>query len=272
MSSLSSTLGALWIGGTVSTALYGFTCGQMCWYFRRYSYGDPLILRGMVALTWALDTVQHCLILHSLWWYLIARCNGNLLAYREANWSLLTQVIPSEVVTLTVEIYFVARVSYLAKRKWVYLLVIPAAVATACAIVFVANGVRSPSLYPSRSEWEQQESLFTLGIACYVFSNFGTAIVLCTFLYRSGQYVQSRLKSVVQNIIGYTVATGLLASLLACSCLITYIALSSYNTGKATLIYVGIYFTLAKVYINSMLTSLNGRGNLRTRLEGVSVG
>ncbi|KAL1736296.1 hypothetical protein EV714DRAFT_198468 [Schizophyllum commune] len=64
------TVGALLVGGIVSTAFYGVLFMQTCIYFRRYPE-DSIYLKGIVAAVGMLQTVNVALISHALWHYLV---------------------------------------------------------------------------------------------------------------------------------------------------------------------------------------------------------
>ncbi|EPQ56823.1 hypothetical protein GLOTRDRAFT_104549 [Gloeophyllum trabeum ATCC 11539] len=68
----------------------------------------------------------------------------------------------------------------------------------------------------------------------------------------------------VSTILRYTVATGLLSCIVQAIYLIAVVASRVSAHGKA--VYIGIYFIIAKTYINCMLASLNSRASLRARL------
>ncbi|KAL1750939.1 hypothetical protein FB107DRAFT_222985 [Schizophyllum commune] len=64
------TVGALLVGGIVSTAFYGVLFMQTCIYFRRYPE-DSIYLKGIVAAVGILQTINVALISHALWHYLV---------------------------------------------------------------------------------------------------------------------------------------------------------------------------------------------------------
>jgi len=63
----------------------------------------------------------------------------------------------------------------------------------------------------------------------------------------------------------YTIATGLLTSLFAFACLIVYFARAH------TFTFIGMHFSLGRLYTNALLVTLNLRRNLRATFNGTSI-
>jgi len=63
----------------------------------------------------------------------------------------------------------------------------------------------------------------------------------------------------------YAINSGLLTTICAAACLITYAVWPS------EFIFIGVYFTLSKLFLNSLLATLNGREGLQNKLAGLSV-
>ncbi|EDR04015.1 uncharacterized protein LACBIDRAFT_306379 [Laccaria bicolor S238N-H82] len=86
---------------------------------------------------------------------------------------------------------------------------------------------------------------------------------LCALLFgnRTGF---KRTDSLVTSLMAFTINTGLLTSICAIACFVTY------ALWPQRLIFMGVYFALSK-YINSLLASLNARGLLRDKGYAVSI-
>jgi len=70
--------------------------------------------------------------------------------------------------------------------------------------------------------------------------------------------------SLVNILVLYSINTGLLTSICATACFITF------SIWPNQFVYMGIYFTLSKLYVNSLLAMLNSRTALRERNSGVN--
>ncbi|KAF8968561.1 hypothetical protein BDZ97DRAFT_1799051 [Flammula alnicola] len=105
----------------------------------------------------------------------------------------------------------------------------------------------------------------------YLYVSFGAGVVadslvaisLCVLLFKSRTGLQ-RTDSILTILMAFSINTGLLTSICALACLITY------AIWPQRFIFMGIYFALSKLYVNSLLASLNARGTLRSKDERVS--
>ncbi|KNZ72059.1 hypothetical protein J132_04340 [Termitomyces sp. J132] len=70
--------------------------------------------------------------------------------------------------------------------------------------------------------------------------------------------------SLVTVLIMYTINTSLLTTICSAACFITYTIWPNEFT------FIGIYFSLSKLFLNSLLATLNGRDSLSGKLGGVS--
>jgi len=82
------------------------------------------------------------------------------------------------------------------------------------------------------------------------------ALVLCTMLQRSRTGFR-RTDTMINKLMLFTINTGLLTSLCAVASLISIVAAPS------TFIYIAFYFTLGRLYSNSLMATLNARKSIR---------
>ncbi|KAH9481261.1 hypothetical protein JR316_0005783 [Psilocybe cubensis] len=106
--------------------------------------------------------------------------------------------------------------------------------------------------------------LLYLGFAADVIADVLIAVSLCTILLRSKTGIKST-DSKVSFIMAFTVNTGLLTSICALACLITY------AIWPQRFIFLGIYFAQSKLYVNALLGSLNARGNIGQSQAGTTM-
>ncbi|KAH7921583.1 hypothetical protein BV22DRAFT_1132172 [Leucogyrophana mollusca] len=108
VASLDSTMGALLIGSLIGTALFGLTLHQFFRYFRMYP-GDPLRLKVMVAVLWALDSVHVIFIMHTCYHYLVSYYLQPL-ELLTGFWSLRLVIIINSVITTITHFFFAHRI------------------------------------------------------------------------------------------------------------------------------------------------------------------
>ncbi|KZT18899.1 hypothetical protein NEOLEDRAFT_85477 [Neolentinus lepideus HHB14362 ss-1] len=246
--SLDSTYGILLKGSFV---VYG-----------TYSNDSPVV-RWLVGITWLLGTCQLCLITHVLWYYLIANCNGDANGYDHANWSLIGETIPSETVFILVQSFFIFRIRKLSRSKIAYVLLVPAFIGFISASAYIVEWYTAPSLTVKAGQFRLEAWLVALASSCYAFTDLMIAITMCYFLFKQRRQGFSASKSLMSSLIKYTISTGLLSSVVACVYLSCYVVYAK----SGSMLNIGVYMVHAQIYLNSMLTSLNGRRALRARLE-----
>ncbi|KJA22397.1 hypothetical protein HYPSUDRAFT_656476 [Hypholoma sublateritium FD-334 SS-4] len=101
-------------------------------------------------------------------------------------------------------------------------------------------------------------------VSFMLYASFGTAVLvdsliavsLCILLVRNRTGFK-QTDSVVSRLMLFTINTGLLTSIAAVACFVTY------AIWPQRFIFMGIYFALSKLYANSLLASLNARNVLR---------
>ncbi|KAF4622248.1 hypothetical protein D9613_009607 [Agrocybe pediades] len=98
--------------------------------------------------------------------------------------------------------------------------------------------------------------LLYISFAAAVASDSLVAISLCSLLFWSRTGIK-RTDSILTILMAFTINTGLLTSICAMACLITY------AIWPQRFIFMGLYFALSKLYVNSLLASLNARRSLR---------
>ncbi|KZT23358.1 hypothetical protein NEOLEDRAFT_1149455 [Neolentinus lepideus HHB14362 ss-1] len=103
---------------TISYILYGIALGQFMMFFRK-------IDKTGMTINCLMDTLQQCLIIHALWFYLVRWGGGGSEDRYNSNWSLQAQAIPSVILTLTVQCFFAIRLWRSSERRWTFILFLP---------------------------------------------------------------------------------------------------------------------------------------------------
>ncbi|KAI0750024.1 hypothetical protein C8Q80DRAFT_1269810 [Daedaleopsis nitida] len=121
--------------------------------------------------------------------------------------------------------------------------------------------------YPSRCSLRFRITLFEeaasflwtldINMATVLFVDFVIAVTLCYYLYKSRSMISHRTNFMLNVLIRYTINTGLATSVIMLVCLVTYATMPN------NFVYIGVYFTLSKLYLNSLLVSLNAREKIK---------
>ncbi|KAL4247682.1 hypothetical protein ABKN59_008914 [Abortiporus biennis] len=263
MTFLDNTLGAAFIGHTAAAVLYGITSLQTFIYFK-FHYGDALVLRLLVCVVWILDTLHVGLITSGMYRYLITDY-GDILSAAVPIWEILVMVMVSNVSNAIIRGVVVYRLWKLSKQQvlqWFFCIAITllSFYVFAAGIFFAVEGFFVDS-YEDVS-----------GISWSLYSGFAVEVALdalivtaqCLTLkqYRTGV---TRVDRVINTLMTYMINTGLLTSICALLCLITFITL------PGRYVYFAFYFVLSKFYVNALLATLNSRGALRQLMESKQV-
>lgn len=257
-----ATLGPALIGATISSMLYGVTIAQVVNYY--VTYDDGLAMKCFIGFIWIMDTLHQCLVGHVLWWYLVARCNGNNVVCADVVWSLYASAIPTELSAFVVECFFIIRIWRFREKKSTFMLLVPAALGPILSMVYLIYCIQGRGFFMFETNQSLAESLTCLSASFYIFTDIATTTTMCYVLHKSQEGGLRVSKWLIGVVLRYTVTTGLLSCIVQAIYLITVVA--SWATGHGKDIYIGIYFITAKTYINCMLASLNSRASLREQL------
>ncbi|KAF8886200.1 hypothetical protein BD779DRAFT_1786648, partial [Infundibulicybe gibba] len=277
------TLGAIFIGFSLSCVAFGVLTSQTFTYFKRYPSDRPAY-KLLVSSIWLLELLHQVFIGHALYYYTITNFLTPSVLAGSIIWTLVLQLILGAVVGTVVKACFAMRVwrckfrnifsrspfegghdsqqalhpdhsSYCSTHIW----------ATRRFTRFELNGLQyAPRL----------KLLATLSLAGGVLTDVVTAAALCYYLrkLRTGhkQYLidSSHLKqsnlldssdSLVNTLTRYAVNTGALTSAVSLCTLILY------NVRPSAFYFMGSYFVLSKLYAISFLCTLNTRTIIRGR-------
>ncbi|KAH0584931.1 hypothetical protein H2248_008202 [Termitomyces sp. 'cryptogamus'] len=257
---LDSKLGAAFLGNLVAGIFYGITCVQAYMYFIKNSRKDEPWFKGIIFFLWLLDTVHLAFITHGLYVYMVSNF-GNLAALAAPPWSLLAQIYVTCISDAIVRCIFGRRVWLMTRRN--YFLVICIALTSTCTFVTgVAFATRAFSL---------KEFKHFSKISYFLYTSLGSGVAADLLIAGSLCFSLSQRKtgfkktdSLVTVLIMYTINTSLLTTICSAACFITYTIWPNEFT------FIGIYFSLSKLFLNSLLATLNGRDSLSGKLGGVS--
>ncbi|PBL04031.1 hypothetical protein ARMGADRAFT_1056980 [Armillaria gallica] len=274
-----NTLGALYVGSNLATALYGVICVQTFLYItsnRSRSDGWPMKLLVFILFSRThlncsgLDTAHQCLMLAGMYRFLVTDYANPaaLPAGGSSSGEALTSYdegIVAMCSILLVQLFFCWRI-WTFSASSLHLLVRIAIMALAISLAFLNSassialsifGYRHRLLTVNTPEFTLSWKLSaSSGIAFDVIMT--VAMTLSLYRCRSGM---KRSNHVIAILILFTVNTNLVTTMLSISSLVTYLVLPNAT------IYGGIAFLISKSYLNSFLAILNSREFLREKMD-----
>ncbi|KAI0790856.1 hypothetical protein C8Q75DRAFT_108426 [Abortiporus biennis] len=245
---LDDTLGAVFIGVTIAAILYGVTCVQTYTYYAEASKRDRLALRALIGALWILDGLQLAFVGHLLYYFVITNY-FNPVALQTSPWSAEAFNVVTNVADLIVRSILIYRIWRLCQK--IYL----------PGVLMLGNLAASSFSLSASAKFQQIGNIEDLspikGLIIGVFSciaciDTSIAVALVAILWgrRTGF---ERTDSQLQTLMIYSVHTGALTSLVAICVVITF------ATMPTKFIYIALFFTLPKFYINALLATLNAR-------------
>ncbi|CDO77814.1 hypothetical protein BN946_scf184722.g6 [Trametes cinnabarina] len=263
---LGPTTGVGYLGVAISSMIYGVTCIQTFHYFRSPRCGnDTTYLKSVVVALWLLDTAHQAIIISSLYHYLILNY-ANPVALLKAHWcvwSIGTEIIINAVIAFIVESFFVVRIWKLSRN---------ANVSGVCMLFTVAHLTMNlvfpikTFFYPGLVEAATKlKPIGSSGLGVAVLADVSISTAMVWYLRRGCSGIR-KSNDMISRLIILTVTTGALTTLFVIADLIAYLAAPTqlYN--------LFLNFMLGKLYINALLTSLNGRTYVRGADYSVEIG
>ncbi|PPQ92817.1 hypothetical protein CVT25_004075 [Psilocybe cyanescens] len=249
-----NTFGAAYLGILVEAILYGVT-GVQTYIYLNNSHRDPRIIVTIVLVLWVLDTLHLALTVHAVYIYLVENF-GNFNAIRSPTWSILVQVYIMNISDSLVRSYFAWRVFVLCgkygRRKLGLILsgsIMSLSLVAAGSLANFAS--RAFALKTFEQLATEVSAMIYIGIGAAVSADILVAVCLCAslILMRTG----SKGDSTVNFLLAFVINTGLLTCLVSIACLVTFLVL------QQTFVWIAIFISLGKLYINALLASLNAR-------------
>ncbi|KDR71513.1 hypothetical protein GALMADRAFT_253823 [Galerina marginata CBS 339.88] len=277
MNELDSTLGAAFLGSLAASILYGVTSVQTFLYFQNTS-GDGGIFQSSIFSLWlsyaplvknvaeqtllfrVLDTIHMAFTAHGIYFYLVTNF-GRFQVLLRPTWSLLAGVYLTNISDIMVRCFFAKRVSSLCGHRRPILRVVIPVLIILLAIAVFATGCAFASeafILETFERLNEVSYLLYISFAIGVVADLLVAITLCVLLFNNRTGIK-RTDSILTILMAFSINTGLLTSFCAMACLITY---AIWPQG---FIFMALYFALSKLYVNSLLASLNARNSLRKR-------
>ncbi|OBZ73066.1 hypothetical protein A0H81_07242 [Grifola frondosa] len=261
--SFDGTLGAAFLGHFTTAVLYGITSLQTFIYFRQH-YNDPLSLRSLIIVLWICDSIHTALVTHVMYFYLVTNFT-NVAAVAKPIWSITAMIMVSNISNSICDRISAMEIgrpfAHSSCRYWFTVVFNPTMmIKIGDGFYFAVECLKIPSYVNIRAfSW----SLY-VGFSAEVVVDGIITVSQCLLLRRFRTGFRST-DSMVHVLMAYSINTGLLTSLCAIACLITY------TTLQHEYVYFAFYFVLSKLYVNSLLANLNARGSLLDKKPSVNM-
>ncbi|KAF8310859.1 hypothetical protein DL93DRAFT_1564820 [Clavulina sp. PMI_390] len=242
------SLGAWLVCEIVSSILFGILTIQCALYFNRFR-NDNWGFKALVSVSWFLELLNQTF---TLWWtYQVQVRNfGHLAAELKYGWTLGATCSVMSFNAALVQLFFARRGYLLNPSIWP----LPLLSVFLAFLAFFAGMTTSIKMMIASGEFPGYEWLKKLWILSEAATDILVALVVVHSLGTRRKAAHLSTQGGLQRLIFYTMSNGLLTSILA---LIVF-ALFQFVAQLGA--YPGVNLVLARIYANSLVTSLNLRG------------
>ncbi|KAH7911126.1 hypothetical protein BJ138DRAFT_1151080 [Hygrophoropsis aurantiaca] len=250
---LNNTYGALFIGFTIASVLFGLTNVQTFLYFQ--THRGITFYKIAICYLWILDAMHLAFIAHMIYHYLVNNY-ANPLVLPYIVWSFQAHIVVDVLIIYAVHLLYVQRLWILSRGRskilpsiMTFIVVVGSSVAISLIWAVYQIHVFLDFII---IEWS---AFLSLSVTCFV--DMSIAGSMCYLLYtaRTG-FVKT--DTLISKLISYSLNSGVLTSL--CSlCVIMIYAIMPKN-----FVFLGVDFLAAKLYVNAYLALSNARYYLST--------
>ncbi|KAH8110767.1 hypothetical protein DFH11DRAFT_1800693, partial [Phellopilus nigrolimitatus] len=242
-------------------SLWGAGSIQLYYYYTKF-VNDQLWLKIHVFLVWAIDTAHQALAIQSVYEYLITEY-GNEAYTGYLDKTLLDTTIFTAFVCVMVQAIFLIRIWRLSKKS----IIVTATVGVLVVGQFTITIVYYGTAYPF-TELAQLTTILPIvhGINSLTAASDVSIAGVLVFLLQRSRTGFRRSDSMISRLVAFSINTGLITAICAIASLVTSLVLPN------TFIYILFFFCLPRLYVNSLLASLNYRNRLNTHVYDDSTG
>ncbi|KAJ7257888.1 hypothetical protein B0H12DRAFT_1232451 [Mycena haematopus] len=254
-SSVVSTLGSALAGCMVAVGLSAVLGFQTFLYFQIFP-SDALPYKLLVAWIWMLDAVHTVLICTGVWDYLILHFNDPDIHLRIFPVIAVT-VAMTALITLSVNLFYGWRIHKLSKSNW--WLTGPIAFLSIVRVGLALTTTTEMLLSKTFPAFAARfKILFTSGLIVSAITDVIVSGARYYYL-RNVRQGYTITHEAVDAVVVFTINDGLL------TCGVVLAVIICWLTMSHNFVYLGIYFTIGKLYSNSTLATLNLRNWYRHR-------
>ncbi|KAK0214000.1 hypothetical protein IW262DRAFT_289483 [Armillaria fumosa] len=249
--SMSTSFGAVLIGATLASALFGVTTMLFFVYYRRYSQ-DRWFYRLSLAILWILDVLHFVLALHILHFYLVDSF-GDVSALSKMAWSFKLDFSIHLATVVGVNLVCVIRLWILGRYfhrivPWILSFVVASAVTVVIVLIYEVYTISKFSQFSDISKI--MDGALVVGAVV----DLSICLSMSFYLFKSREVtVSSRTSGRLLVLLRLVLMSGLAETAASVLMLVVFLTLPD------TLIFVAIAFPVPRLYIISLLTMLNAR-------------
>ncbi|KAJ6616983.1 hypothetical protein B0H10DRAFT_2035064 [Mycena sp. CBHHK59/15] len=262
---LDATYGPWLISLFLETILYGMGALQ-CWLYFQWWPADGISIKAPVHVVLALETIQIVFFFRSSYFRFVERFG---IPQTDLIWSDSLQLLANYLSAFTVQMYFASRIYRLTKQHMTYK-ASRAGIYTVMglAVTQLSAGIAQTIMSYKIRSYEKLDStkvITTLQTAASLACDIVITVYLCVYLqhHKNGM---PKTTTMLNTLIVNAINRGMLTA--ACSCGTTILFLVKPNTFY-------FFLTLApssKLYMNSMLATLNTRQYIRNKVLSNDMG
>ncbi|KAJ3998939.1 hypothetical protein F5050DRAFT_1104613 [Lentinula boryana] len=264
-SSLDETFGAAYIGIVVAAVLLGISVIQGFYYFTHHE--DRWVLRVLVVAVLLFDLIHQILITHTGWVYLVS-FSQQPAKLETVIWSLLAEVLFNGLTAFCVQCFLTYRIWKLSGAKmWLTTIVISFVLSEFGANISSHREAFAIIAFLRVKTFEQLSAeLKGLSVTVNAVAVAGDLFIagILTLLLQRSKTGFRKSDTMINKLIIFAVNTGGLTSVCAVASLISILA------APTTFIYISFFFSMGRLYTNSLLANLNARSMIRKAAEGIN--
>ncbi|KAJ3865422.1 hypothetical protein EV359DRAFT_80491 [Lentinula novae-zelandiae] len=264
---LNDTLGAAFIGYSISCVIFGIFTTQAISFYHRYRT-DPLNLKILVGVVWCTELLHQTLVAHALYHYTVSLFGSPIAVFTEpVEWSLVTQVL---VGAISGSIVKASRLEINRNKIVTAALAVVILVQIGCilgSLMYFSRQHVTNDVYITAYEvgaFRLQNILdiakikvvASLALATGALADFLIAVALCYYL-RKLRTGYREPDSLLNSLVQYALNTGALTSTM--SILTLVLDINQYDARTSTFQYMGVYFVLSKMFAVSFMCALSTR-------------
>ncbi|KAF9440347.1 hypothetical protein P691DRAFT_767885 [Macrolepiota fuliginosa MF-IS2] len=249
---------------TICAPLWGVMVSQAVAYYRTYQ-NDSKYLKILVGACVVLSTAQLATLAYTVYfWMIVCRNPANYEFLGILGNSLV--VVPAYItyfLTSVVQCFYAMRVWFISgKQLWlVATLVVLAITQLVGGFALVSYMTTINNIVAVYSKFNHISGSIELGSS--MICDILISASLWWYLRRSRGVVFGRTKKAIDTLILQAVNIGLLTNIIALVNLVTWLA-----APESSFTWAVFHFSLGKIYVNSMLVSLNAREKIRHNMGG----
>ncbi|KAG1743699.1 uncharacterized protein EDB91DRAFT_1274327 [Suillus paluster] len=249
------------IGVILSSLFYGFTLAQTLWYFQTYPK-DRWTMKALVAFLWTLDTAQLALVAASIYHYTIT-WQGDIEMSSRVSKTFEASMGVTSIIAFLVQLTYAHRIWRLSFGNILvtFFIVLLASVALGSGAAMVIKTVRDPLWDSTHVSNLPASSFYLSSMACDV-------LIAATqvYLFHKSRTGIGRLGGLITRLTVLVVNVGLITSIDVTLFLILFLVCPRNGA------FLVPYVLMSHCYLNSFLSVLNSRRELRELVDNDDVG